>query len=257
MAKKVDYKILKKFCGDELDLRPQLTEPHLVDDYWVATNAHIIAMCRTEICSKKIRPRNVEGRFPNVFAVFNPETDSNPTHIVTLQDLRSALDLCYKVDEVIEEPTDNILEKCPACYGDGEIEDSVHFRGKYYDYSCECPICHGFGKVPVSEDYDPDDDIDPQDFEATIEVKTGKKILDKYLSVVDINGCIFRAFYILLICEFMEHVGVDAAKIWKKKDMLVFEFPHAFMCLMRILENPNKDVDPSKVTTTQIYHGAI
>lgn len=247
---KVNYEILKKFCTDD-KLRPTLQEPRLVNDYWCASDSKRMIMVPSVLCCK-INPKKTEGSFPNFLAVLDPGkivTD----YKFTLDDLRSAIDGCYKVEEVVEEPTENVLEGCEACIGEGQIDHSVRFREKYYEYYCECPVCHGCGKVPVSKDYDPNDDIDPEDFEAFKEVKTGKMILDDYLSVVEINDRLYRAVYLTPIVDLMERLNAKIAEfVIQKNGMIVIKVKQAWVGVMPLVELPDPEIPASHLTTTMI-----
>lgn len=235
--RKVSYEILKQFCADGDELRPVMNYPHKVDGYWCASDNKTILLVKEDACKKNIpMPDEKLGKYPQVFRVLDPSKVESKYQI-DLDDIRSAISQCPLVEEIIDVPTDNELEKCEACGGEGEVSESVHFRGKWYDYSAECPCCHGCGKVPVDPEYDPDWDDDPEDFQSYKQEKTGKMVPDDRASI-EIHGHIFRAEYLVKICSYMEAIGVEDVKVClgeKQGRITIFEFPQSYLGVMPLI----------------------
>jgi len=251
--KKVSYELMKLFCTED-KLRPILTEPFLIDgdlgETWVASDSYIILIVEKSNCLADIskKRKNMDGKAPNIYAIFDHK--SKPTNIVTIEAIKQAIEEAPKVFEIRYESNGNELEECPACYGNGEIEDDVRFRDRYYSYSCECPICHGHGKIPVDPDYDPNDD-DPETFESYKEVKTGKMIPDPK-SIFNFNGRMYRYHVLDLLIKYMEHVGLsEAAYNFCKNNMIQFIMPHTYLCAMPMI---NDDLISIKVNTGVYEH---
>lgn len=184
----ITYETLKSFCAEKYDLRPQLHYAIKRGEYWWASNGYriiCVPMNQTQqgdmrfLCDEM--PNDV-GTYPNVENIIDVK-GFTPEFTFNISAINEALEKLPKVDEYKEVKRDIEFIDCPECDdGEIEIEDTVYYRGSTYSVSatCQCPICHGYGKIPDFEDYDPDEDeYDPDEDETYFEkVKTGRKIPD-------------------------------------------------------------------------------
>ncbi len=215
----ISYETLKSFCADE-DLRPQLMYACRRSDGWWATNGQKVIYAPMEECQQgdarffcDEMPKDV-GKYPNVEAVVNVK-GFTPKFTITVQAINDALAQIPLTDEMKEVEREMEFIDCPECGGDGEIEISeiIYFRNHRLnaEATCECPVCHGYGKIPDKEDYNPKyDDYDPDSPEYSTKVKTGKKIPNVSGTILHINksGYIKAAFALALLRVAREQ-GVD------------------------------------------------
>lgn len=244
---KIDYEILKSFCEPEEGLRLQLHFPFLQDGYWCATDGHVLLFAKETICDDNIPSYDESfGEFPNVFAVMNPK-DFSPKFQVKLSDIESAIAKVPMKKEYDEREIETEFEECEACGGSGEIEGDVFFRDKSIDYSCVCPACHGFGKVPVSREYEPDDYEHPKDFIDTEKYWTGKMVIEDGAKVT-ISDNNYMASNISKVKNLMSCVGVKSAVVgFSKANYLVFHFSEVYVVVVSC-ESENKHLPSIKVT---------
>lgn len=242
--KKIDYDTLIGFCTKD-DFRIALHYPCLKQGYWCASDGAILVMAHESVCDDNI-PINDETleKFKNIFNIFNPSL-FKPEYIVKLEELDRALNEVPKVKVYDERIIETEYEECEACGGSGEMEDEVDFRGNLYTYSCECPVCHGYGRVPVSEEYDPDEDI-PEEFVDREKYWTGKMEIE-YKADVRIGDFKYRAEYINKVKTLMQEIGTNRAMVcFTESNFIVFNFNSVYIVVCNWL-NDKKDIPTIKI----------
>jgi len=194
----VTYETLKSFCADEYALRPQLHYAIKRGEYWWASDGYriiCVPMNQTQqgdmrfLCDEM---PNDAGAYPNVESIIDVKGFKSK-FTIKVSAIKDAMSNLPKIDAYAEVKRELNFIECPECDdGEIEIEDSVYYKGNRYELiaTCQCPICHGYGKIPDVEGYDPDcDDYDPDEASTYIEmVKTGRKIPDLENTMLHIKG---------------------------------------------------------------------
>lgn len=159
----IQFETLKSFCGKpEFNMESQAYAVR-ISKWWWATDRHALIAVPFTKCKhgdkrfqKDEIPENV-GKFPNVLGLVNPEK-FQPKGKLSVEHLREALNKIPMTEELeeVESPLNYI--KCPCCKnGEIEITRSLKYNGRYYEAEAvaECPICHGYSKIPDFDDYNP------------------------------------------------------------------------------------------------------
>lgn len=247
--KKIGFDTLKTFCAEE-SLRPQYLFPCLKDGYWCATDGRILVMAKDSVCEDNIQCYDESlGKYPNVFAVFNPRS-FDPSCEVRLCDMEGALSKVPREKGYTKKEIETEYETCEACFGSGQLTNEVLFRGSYIEYNTECPICHGYGKVPVSNEYDPEYYNSPKEFVDHVKTETGQMVI-KDDAVLSIDNRIYIATTIDKVRALMSFLGVDSAVIGYNKNLgriyTVFHFSGVFVVLSDV-DFDRKDVHAIRTT---------
>lgn len=219
---------MQQFCSTD-SLRPVLTVIFPAKDYYVASNSYELLMAKQSVCAFETDyNQDVHGPTLQVFTVCNPEKLAF-THRLMLSSLRDYISSIATEDEIeyIEVPTEFKECDCDECnYGRITLECHANWRGKYLDLEDEidCPICHGFGKIPVDPEYDPDECFGIDDVEHWITYehrKTGRKIIGPD-TITHIAGLAINAKFLNHILLLMEYFGIDQVDFFIDKQMIVF-----------------------------------
>jgi|TARA_Y100000310_G_C20704425_1_gene834088 hypothetical protein len=151
--------LLQSYCSTE-PYREWMTQPFIIDDLAIATDAHLLITIPKKYCSIEVNlPKE---KHQSVLTVIPKET--YPIISIEIDLLNEIIDAIPIVDEYLNAETN---KTCKTCDGDGNVE--WVFEG--YDKIDECPVCDGEG-VLSSEKL----------------VKTGYKIKD-FSGFFDIKGC--------------------------------------------------------------------
>ena len=218
---KIDYNILKKFCGD---CQFGDSEPFVLDNNVCATNRFILIMADKSVCDDKMEINNPNPpvKNGNIFS----ENLSEP-YTISLNDITESISKVPIVDEYKRVKVETQYEECEACWGSGIVYADATFRGKNYDLEFECPICGGSGNVPVSEYFVPLED-DSKDFITFKYVNTGRKIIDEN-KLISIGKGIYKASYIDKVREVMSILNSETAIVRfnnnsREGGIITFEF---------------------------------
>ena len=200
---KIDYNTLKKFCADGPFGD---SEPFVVENNVCATDRFILIMADKSVCDEKMEINNPYSpvKNGNIFS----ENLSEP-YTISLNEITESVSKVQTVDERKRVKVKTKYEECEACWGSGIVYADATFRGKNYDLECECPICGGTGKVPVSKDFVPLED-DSKDFITFKYVKTGRKIIDEN-KLISIGKGIYKASYVDNVREVMSILNCETA----------------------------------------------
>lgn len=208
----INYETLKKFCATS-DLRKSLMEPHSLGRYWCATNTVIMILAHKSCCEDGIpRPNERKiGKLPKISGILDPKK-YKPQYSVSLSALTKALSKVPLEKEYREEELKAQLMECSACDGNGNIQNEVRFRGNIYEYFGECPICHGYGIVSVSEEYNPDNFSNPYDFIDKKKFETGRMIPEDDANIVIVDSK-FRATLIQTVVDVMNILDANESSL--------------------------------------------
>lgn len=115
-------------------MRPVMQKPFVVGDYTYATDGYTLVRCKSEQIDfefeNKETPLNADGAIPII----------NKSEIVDLDCIDWASMMTK--DETIGDGND---VECGHCKGEGGCDDSLYYKGKFYNYEYECPVCDGSG----------------------------------------------------------------------------------------------------------------
>lgn len=246
----ITYEQLHNFCEQPDTLRPKLLYPCLMSGRWYATDSKVLISVPKEYVVEDERLYDgckIEGRYPNVKAVFD-EAYFRSQGVVKIDTIKTAFPKLPMVDEYVEKELPINYIDCPCC-DDGKIElhESVRFHKRHIDvdHEVDCPVCHGYGKIPDWEDYDPDDDgeYDPDnDTTYTKEVKTGNKIPDYEHGIITCGGSKFNAGRLKVIADFFDSIGADDVDCEIKRDTIIFEYDGIFILLMGVYDEKNEGI---------------
>lgn len=125
--------VFSLFCGTDT-MRPVMLKPFIVGDKTYATDAYTLVRCDNDKIDfefeNKENPLNVEAAIPEI----------NTSEIINIDDI-DWKSLMNK-DETIGDGND---VECGHCNGEGTYEDNFLYKGKFYDFEYECPVCDGSG----------------------------------------------------------------------------------------------------------------
>ena len=181
----ITYETLKTFCATD-PLRPILNYAFRGKEGWWATDAQRLIYVPMEECMQGDErfqrdeiPENA-GRYPNVESTFDVHSFTTK-FLIPVKAIEDAINRLPLTEEMQEVERELKFIDCPECNGDGEIDitESILFNHHFYEAEAtvECPICHGYGKIPDKEDYNPEkEDYDPESPEYSTWVPTGKMI---------------------------------------------------------------------------------
>lgn len=177
-----EEKLFEPYCADD-NFRPLLRHPFVAGDLVGATDCHIMLLVQINLLEGKYE---AEEGAPHVDEVIG---NDNYNGIITLEQLR----LCYEAmatedEEILVSPA----VKCDECGGEGLVD--WHYEsnsGHEYTEKMECPVCHGKG-----------------DIRDEVYKKTVRKIPANDCGV-SVNGVNLAAYYLMLIMDTMEMLGLD------------------------------------------------
>lgn len=218
---------MQNFCGDNF-LRPVENVIFPIEGYRVATDGRHCIVVPEEECEFELDyDKKKHGKALNVLAVCDPSKFA-PTHKVYLSELKEYITQHSTEDEIedVEVPTE--FKECECCE-DGKIllYDSVDWKGKRYNVEDEvdCPVCHGYGKIPTDTEYDPikcDDDDDVRNWVSYEHRPTGRKIIGPN-TITHISGLAFRAAYLYHVVEIIEFFHSDHADFYTGSNNVFFK----------------------------------
>lgn len=246
--KKLDNNIFKLFCADNDPFRIVLNAPFVYDNYYCATNGHVLLMSEKGAC-ESIETPPCDCRVPNIGAVMNPQ-NIKAERTITSEQIRASVNEIGYEDEVVTRPKAERpkMIECPICYGEGRYyPQDVKFNGRYYEVDeVVCPICHGYGKIPDSELYDPDEVEYPFDYIEYEEVKTGNKVIKKN-GFISFDGKYFKARHIERVLQVMHAIDADSVQCAIDGDKLFFVLPNIYICVMRTYLSIDEEVITSNL----------
>lgn len=168
--KQIYHDLLNELCSTD-DYRTMLHKPFFDGTDICASDAHWLLRVKPEACGitlPQTPPRRINVEY----------TETQPVTLTALQEAISHADF---EDETVEvEPA--VL--CEECHGEGTVE--FEYRSKdhrYYYRECDCPICNG-------SCYE----------EEAVVKKTGRKS-PKYQEPIGINGVVFDAYRLFILCD--------------------------------------------------------
>ena len=132
---------VKRLLGDVFSLfygtdatRPVMLKPFVVGDKTYATDGYTLVRCDNRKIDFEFenneKPLSVEAAIP----------ETNTSEIINIDQIDWA-SLMNK-DETIGDGNDI---ECGHCHGEGSCDDNVLYKGKFYDFEYECPVCDGSG----------------------------------------------------------------------------------------------------------------
>lgn len=246
----ITYEQLHNFCEKPDTLQPKLLYPSIAGGRWYATNRRVLISVPKEYVVEDDRLYDgckIEGRYPNVKGVINEE-NVRATKGVDLSLIKAAFAKLPTVEEEVEKEFPINYIDCPCC-DDGEIEinDNIHFKKHWIDVEAkvECPVCHGFGKIPDWDDYNPneDDEYDPDEDTTYVKmVKTGNMISDFEHGTIVCDGLKCNAVNLKIIIDFFDGIGADEVNYEIKRDMITFEYDNIYILLMGVYDEENDGI---------------
>ena len=245
----ITYKHLHNFCDQPDTLRPKLLYPALIAGRWYATNDRVLISVPKEYVVEDERLYDgckIEGRYPNVKAIIQEEYFF-PPGVVKIDTIKAAFAKLPMVEEEVEQEFPINYIDCPCC-DDGEIEISgdIHFKNHWIDVEAkvECPVCHGYGKIPDWDDYDPeeeDEGYDPDnDKTYTKKVKTGNIIPSFGQGIIVCDGLKCNAANIKIITDFFDSIGAEEVNYEIKRDQITFEYDNIYIMLAGVYGSKNE-----------------
>ena len=241
----ITYEQLHNFCEKSDTLRPKLLYPALIAGRWYATNALILISVPKDYVIEDERLYDgckIKGRYPNVKGVINEE-NVRATKSVDLSVIKAAFAKLPMVEEEVEQEFPINYIDCPCCkYGEVEVRGDVHFKERWIDVEAtvECPVCHGYGKIPDWDDYDPeeeDEGYDPDyDKIYTKKVKTGNMLPDYEHGIIVCDGLKCNAAKIKIICDFFDSIGAEEVNYFVDRDQITFECDNIYILLMGVYD---------------------
>lgn len=132
-AKQLLGDVFSLFYGRD-SMRPVMLNPFIVGDKTYATDAYTLVRCDNDKIDfefeNKEKPLDVEAAIPQI----------NTSEIINVDDI-DWKSLMNK-DETIGDGND---VECGNCNGEGTCGDNILYKGKFYDFEYECPVCDGSG----------------------------------------------------------------------------------------------------------------
>jgi DnaJ-class molecular chaperone len=125
--------IFELFYGTNT-LRPVMYSPFIVGEYTYATDGYALIRCRTEHIDFQYTS---SGQSLNVDPIIS---EVNTSQIIDLDSIDWVS--LMRADETVGDGEDI---ECGHCNGDGSCDDNFSYKGKFYDFEYECPVCDGSG----------------------------------------------------------------------------------------------------------------
>lgn len=221
---------MQQFCSTD-SLRPIQTVIFPAEGYYVATDSrHMLLVPETDCHFTLDYVPARHGKPMNVGAVIDPKK-LTATHSISLSDLRDWISRNATDDETedVAVPTEFKECDCDECdNGRITLTTNARWRGKWLDIEEEvdCPVCHGFGKIPVDPDYDPDECDDEDDVAQWVTYEhrpTGRKIFSSETAAYISTFCT-RPSYLFYLVKLMEQLQVDTASFCIHDHLIAFLF---------------------------------
>lgn len=175
---KNENRFLTRFVADYDERRQALHNPIDMGEYVIATDIHILARVRKDLCEETYQSNETFKKIPNYF------NDGDTFYTLNLDDIVATVNKIPKVEIVKDKRA-----KCDECNGSGDVdweyEDS---EGYLHQRSSDCPICGGTGRVD-------------------------QKKLYRENQYVEINGVLFLCAYLMDIADAMNDLGVKMATV--------------------------------------------
>lgn len=247
----ITYEHLHMFCAKSDSLRPKLLHPALMGGRWYASNSRILISVPKDYVIEDERLYDgckIEGRYPNVKSVINEE-NVRATKGVGISIIKAAFSKLPMVEEEVGQEIPINYIDCPCC-DDGEIEinDNIHFKKHWIsvEANVECPVCHGYGKIPDWDDYDPEEDdegYDP-DYDTTYvkKVKTGNMVPDYEHGTIVCDGVKCSAANLKIITDFFDSIGADEVNYEVGCDQITFECDNIYILQMGVYDEKNDGI---------------
>lgn len=125
--------VFSLFYGND-PMRKVMLNPFEINGFTYATDAYTLVKCKSDIIDfeweNKEKPLSVDSAVP----------DYNTAEIINIDSIDWASFM--NKDETIG---DNNDVECGHCNGEGSVEDSFFYKGKFYNFEYECPVCDGSG----------------------------------------------------------------------------------------------------------------
>lgn len=247
--KKLDNNIFKLFCSNNDPLIIVFNAPFIYGNYYCASDGSILLMAEKGACEHIETPSDYQGCVPNVGNVIKPQ-NIKAERTITAEQIRAAVNEIGYEDEVKTRPKAERpkMIECPICYGRRRYQpQDVKFNGRYYEVDeVVCPICHGYGKIPDSELYNPDEVEYPSDYIEYEEVKTGNKVIKKN-GYISFGVKYFKARYMERVLQVMQAIDADSIQYAIDGDKLFFVLPNIYICVMRTYISIDEDVITSNL----------
>ena len=240
---------MQRFTSDD-PLRPITQVIFPTDGYYVATDTHHMLMVKEQDCQFALDyDPAIHGKPLNVLAVIDPD-HVQTTHCLTLADLKAYIADISLEDEIeaVEVPTEFREFDCDKCHnGTISLSEWCHWGDNSFNVEeeVECPICHGFGKIPVDPEYDPDLCVCEDEVEnwKTYEYRpTGRKVIGDG-TLCRIGEMWFRALYLPYVQQLMEQLGVDSLDFAFEREKVVFRHKSVTYVIASMCVNGNGDTN--------------
>ena len=247
----ITYEQLHNFCEKPDTLQPKLLYPSIAGGRWYATNRRVLISVPKEYVIEDERLYDgckIEGRYPNVKGVINEEY-VRATKGVDISLIKAAFAKLPTVEEEVEQEIPINYIDCPCCHnGEIEISGDVHFKKQWIDVEAtvECPVCHGFGKIPDWDDYNPneDDEYDPDNDTTYVNmVKTGNMIPDYEHGIIVCDGVKCSAAKLKIITDFFDSIGAEEVNYEAKPhNHIIFEYDNIYIMLVWVCVPENEGI---------------
>lgn len=248
----IRYETLKSFCAKEEEKRQALKYAVRINDRWYASDSYVGICVPMEHCEKSdIRFQmneipEVAGRYPNIEAVMRYE-EFKPTHTLDLRDLEALEGKLPQVPETKKVEKEIHYIDCPECdNGEIELSESIRFKHKYYsvEAKAECPICHGYGKIPDWDDYNPkemeyDPDVDKTSY---FDKPTGNTIPDSK-ALVSVLGAFVTYENLVRLLDIAKDTHTRYVECTKGDNVIKFMLSGVMciICTVFVDDKENKD----------------
>lgn len=227
----ISKETMQHFCAEHDELRPIMNIIFPTEGYYVASDGKSVLMVREESCKFELDyDKEKHGKPLNVLSVVDP-SKLHATHTLKLSEIKEWIERNATEDEFedVEVPTEFKECDCEGCCdGTITITETIIWNGKWIDLETEakCPVCHGYGKIPIDPEYDPDECFDCSDVKNWVTYKsktTGRKTFADKIGALIVNKTIFPKMLYKLVF-LMEHLNVETAQFCFHKQMIVFLF---------------------------------
>lgn len=131
--------IFSLFCSSD-PIRISLTNPFAIDDFTYATDAHALVRCKSDKIDFDYKS---EGIPPSADKII---PQPNTSEIINIDSVDWAA--LMTEDETINDNNDVV---CGNCNGEGTLGDNLSYKGKFYDFEYQCPVCEGAGFEEMSK----------------------------------------------------------------------------------------------------------
>ena len=127
--------VFSLFYGTD-EMRPAFLNPFVNGEYIYATDAYSLVRCKNEHIDFEYK-QDDSIKKPDAEKVIPEATMSEILNIDSIDWIS-----LMKSDETIGDGNDI---ECGHCKGNGSVEDDFLYKGKFYKFEYECPVCDGSG----------------------------------------------------------------------------------------------------------------